>query len=806
MAEFERLYILSVPFHNVSFEETVAWATDRMKRRQAGGVVVTPNLDFMYNVSRDRELRRLVCESDLVIADGMPAVWLSRLLGPRLKERVTGSDLTPALLKVCAEQGFSVFAIGGAPGVAEKALERMRSQHPGLKIAGTLSPPMGPFEKMDLQAIGRCVREASPHLILVAMGMGKQEKLMHWLRVNTDAPLMMGVGGSLDFLAGVQTRAPRWVQRLGLEWVWRLGTDPKRFIGRYYKDGVWLLSVLSQLLATRTAVAVFRLARALRGTAGNQGPQTSGVGDDRSVLPLPTIDTVEAQREFLEAAGGRSWRELDLRSRDWLNSLELGVLSLLVLRKGKKTRFLLPDGLLCRQLACLGLLRDLTGNSGGRWPSFFLERPGVWCLQKRALICAGLAGALALGCFAAAGRFQGASQRLAFCGGSALLLGVGGARARAAYVRNKRLNSVCAGVQPGAVCVIGPDLTIQGCSDSVEGLFGFSAEEMLGRSVSLLFTSEKPFNPAVSEGELTGIRKSGLAFPVKFASVPVEGASGGTLLQLFDLSDRCRAERVADQMRKGRAMVSELYEGLLEDSPVLSHGRLTWRSWIKPGAVPGGDFMGCTLRNERQADFVVGDISGKNEVAVLLGAALKYEVLRVVNEHVLTLFENEMPSVMSLTRMINTAIDRRLVNIGAYLTIGYFRFDFAAMAAEYVWRGAPPFFHYSRSTGHVQMVQGQGAAIGLQIRDYIQVEARPFEEGDFFVFCSDGILFQRGAGGEALGAERIAAVIEHDARRGDAAAMLAAIRSLCEKWTGGAPSQDDMACLVACVQGEKQVI
>ncbi len=325
----------------------------------------------------------------------------------------------------------------------------------------------------------------------------------------------------------------------------------------------------------------------------------------------------------------------------------------------------------------------------------------------------------------------------------------------------------------------------------------------MGRPLSLLFTAEKRFNPDAPEGELTGIRKSGQPFPLKYYLAKGDGASSGSIVQVLDLSDRLRAEHAAEQMRKDRAKVSELYESLLDDSGLFSHPRLVWRSWIRPGAIPGGDFMGCTLRNARQVDFVVGDVSGKNEIAVLLGAAFKYEVLRVVNEHALTLFQGEMPTVVSLTRMINTAIDRRLVKTGDFLTMGYFRFDFEAMAAEYVWRGAPPFFHWSQATGQARVIQGQGAAIGFQIRDNSQMETRPFAEGDFFIFCSDGILFQRSAGGDPLGIERVAAEIERCAPSGDADSVLAAIRSLCEKWTDGAPSQDDMACLVTCVQGGK---
>jgi N-acetylglucosaminyldiphosphoundecaprenol N-acetyl-beta-D-mannosaminyltransferase len=323
MTDPELVYILSVPFHNVSFDDMIGWATDRMARRIPGGIVVTPNLDFMCAVAHDKDLRRLVFASDRVVADGMPAVWLSGLLGPRLKARVTGSDLTPALLKVCGERGLSVFAIGGAPGVAETALRRMQAEHPGLVIAGTLSPPMSSFEEMDVASIGERVRQASPHLVLVAMGMGKQERLMHWLKDHTEVPLMMGVGGSLDFLAGVQTRAPRWVQRLGLEWVWRTATDPGRFVRRYTRDGVWLLGALTRLAWHRASAAFARPARPAAEDAATGTP---------GVLRLPRIDSEAAQLAFLDQARTQTWNVLDLGTHVWFNSLELGALAALEAR------------------------------------------------------------------------------------------------------------------------------------------------------------------------------------------------------------------------------------------------------------------------------------------------------------------------------------------------------------------------------------------------------------------------------------------------------------------------------------------
>jgi len=242
--------ILGLPFHNVTFDDAVAWARQRILSRQPG-YIATANMDFVMQSWRDPELQRILLEADLVVADGIPIVWLSSFLGPRLKARVTGSDLVPLLAEMARDNGFSLYHLGGAPGVAEKAAEVLTRRFPGLRMAGCYSPPRSDILNMNHAEILARVQAANPDLLLVAFGAPKQEKWVNLHVRHWKVPLAMGVGGSLDFLAGVQKRAPRIVQRMALEWLWRMCSDPPRLVGRYLRNIGFFFHALFALLLIR---------------------------------------------------------------------------------------------------------------------------------------------------------------------------------------------------------------------------------------------------------------------------------------------------------------------------------------------------------------------------------------------------------------------------------------------------------------------------------------------------------------------------------------------------------------------------
>jgi N-acetylglucosaminyldiphosphoundecaprenol N-acetyl-beta-D-mannosaminyltransferase len=230
------LVIAGVPIDDLTMPE----ALERIEEFVASGrphQIATVNADFVVKAWDDAELRYILQGADMLTADGMPLVWGARLLGVPLQGRVTGADLVPALAGRAAERGWRVYFLGARPGVAARAAEALRERNPRLQIAGTTSPPLSPVVAMDPDIV-RQVRAACPDILLVAFGNPKQEK---WIRMNLEelgVPVAIGVGGTLDFIAGEVQRAPLWMQRYGLEWFYRLVQEPGRMWRRYVLDFV----------------------------------------------------------------------------------------------------------------------------------------------------------------------------------------------------------------------------------------------------------------------------------------------------------------------------------------------------------------------------------------------------------------------------------------------------------------------------------------------------------------------------------------------------------------------------------------
>jgi exopolysaccharide biosynthesis WecB/TagA/CpsF family protein/anti-anti-sigma factor len=239
--------ILGVAFDNVTTGEAVA-AIEHMVASRRPHYLVTANVDFLVQAQNDVELRRILTEAHLVLCDGTPLVWASRLLGNRLPERVAGSDLVPVLLKVAAEKQYRVFLLGATPDSVEEAASCLRRKHPSLLLAGYYSPPFSKLLAMDHEEIKRRVREARPDLLFVAFGCPKAEKWMAMHYRDLGVPVVAGVGATIDFLAGRVKRAPRWMQHAGMEWIFRLACEPRRLFRRYMKD-LWVFGwrIVAQL-------------------------------------------------------------------------------------------------------------------------------------------------------------------------------------------------------------------------------------------------------------------------------------------------------------------------------------------------------------------------------------------------------------------------------------------------------------------------------------------------------------------------------------------------------------------------------
>jgi N-acetylglucosaminyldiphosphoundecaprenol N-acetyl-beta-D-mannosaminyltransferase len=221
--------ILGVRVDGVTFSDLLecieAWIADAPSHG-GGRQVCTVNPEFVMAARSDPAFAAVLEAADLCIPDGVGLLWAARRLGRPLPERVTGSDGVPLIAERAAQKGWRLFLLGAGPGVAERAAEVLKARYQGLVVAGAYA---GAPSDADAPGIIERVRAARPDVLFVAYGAPKQDFWIAKHGAATGAPAMMGVGGSLDFLAGVQKRAPHWVQRLNLEWLHRLVSQPWRW-------------------------------------------------------------------------------------------------------------------------------------------------------------------------------------------------------------------------------------------------------------------------------------------------------------------------------------------------------------------------------------------------------------------------------------------------------------------------------------------------------------------------------------------------------------------------------------------------
>jgi len=223
--------ILSVKIDSLSFQEAVRYA-DILIRNKKSAYIVTLNPEIIMAATKNAELKRIINRADLVTPDGFGLMLAAKFLGTPLKERLTGVDLTWGLIKLAEDRGYSVFLLGGAHGVAKKAAQNIKRVHPNLKIVGISAADPG--DKGLIDTIGK----AKPDILFVAYGAPKQEKFIYKLihsshsdlgfRISDLPKLSVGVGGTFDYIAGFVPYAPVWIRKLGLEWLYRLLTQPKR--------------------------------------------------------------------------------------------------------------------------------------------------------------------------------------------------------------------------------------------------------------------------------------------------------------------------------------------------------------------------------------------------------------------------------------------------------------------------------------------------------------------------------------------------------------------------------------------------
>ena len=195
--------------------------------------IVTVNLDFLSIAARTPRFQATINDADLAVPDGMPLVWLSRLKGEPLRERVTGVDLVDECCRIAAEMRQGIFLLGAAPGIANKAADALKARHPDLDVVGTYAPPMGELSSAENAHMIHTIRAASPGFLFVALGAPRQDLWIREHLAELGVPVSMGVGCVLDLLAGAVSRAPVWMQEMGLEWAYRLVREPGRLWRRY---------------------------------------------------------------------------------------------------------------------------------------------------------------------------------------------------------------------------------------------------------------------------------------------------------------------------------------------------------------------------------------------------------------------------------------------------------------------------------------------------------------------------------------------------------------------------------------------
>lgn len=234
----ERVSLMGMQIDRVT-EHQVITTIGRSLEEGRGGWVITPNLEHLRQFSKQRSLRNFFETADLVLADGMPLVWASRIAGTPLPARVAGSDLIWSLSCEAGRRGASIFVLGGTRQAGWEAARRLKEKCPGLRIAGMIYPPHGfEHDERSMEQIESILEEAQPDIVYVGLGFPKQEHVIARLRERSPRTWFLGIGISIGFVGGHVSRAPVWMQRSGLEWVHRLAQEPRRLASRYLLHGL----------------------------------------------------------------------------------------------------------------------------------------------------------------------------------------------------------------------------------------------------------------------------------------------------------------------------------------------------------------------------------------------------------------------------------------------------------------------------------------------------------------------------------------------------------------------------------------
>jgi len=239
-----RIKILSWPVDNLSLEEALQ-KTEEFIRSRKPHQHVAINVDKIIKMRRDPQFRKTVTSCDLITVDGQPLIWVSKLLGQPIKERFGGLDIMNGLIPRAADKGYRIYFLGAKDEVIKKVVEYYKLKFSSLKIAGWHNGYWGTKEE---EKIVSEIKNAKPHILFVAISSPKKEAFLQKYLGKMNVPFVMGVGGAFDIIAGVTKRAPKWMQRCSLEWLFRLHQEPRRLWKRYLvEDPIFVLMVAKEL-------------------------------------------------------------------------------------------------------------------------------------------------------------------------------------------------------------------------------------------------------------------------------------------------------------------------------------------------------------------------------------------------------------------------------------------------------------------------------------------------------------------------------------------------------------------------------
>jgi N-acetylglucosaminyldiphosphoundecaprenol N-acetyl-beta-D-mannosaminyltransferase len=246
----EPVWIWGIPFAPLTLVETVDHVAALIEKNQPA-FFITANTHYVMLTHEHPDLFEVNAQAAFIVADGAPLVWAAGRRAVSLPERVAGSDLIFALCDLAARSGYRLFLAGGAPGVAEAAASQLCDRYPGLTIVGTAAPYFDRFDQSAYQQLKAQIQDSRPEILIVAASMPHGERWLAAHLADLGVPVGVNLGASIDFAAGRVQRAPRWMQRSGLEWAFRLWLEPSRLFGRYARNARFLLRMTLRDLAGR---------------------------------------------------------------------------------------------------------------------------------------------------------------------------------------------------------------------------------------------------------------------------------------------------------------------------------------------------------------------------------------------------------------------------------------------------------------------------------------------------------------------------------------------------------------------------